>query len=256
MSYFVNWRIKIAQVLSLDYLICFALNSFLIIVIINDWTINVPRKLPTTIYFASKTSLKIIFLPSSLYQYIPHFLSWFSIYKVIEIILLATFSSFLMKLFFLGAIQTFEYYFFRVAGHYLYHNDFVFGNYKLQMSQVYYQISYFINLIDPAVNCPPTQELFEFINTLKQAIENNPEKAVINYESLLNIYQKMLSESYFKLENYADFYEIILDTFTTQTDKVNYQTIEIILKFGVLTFSKVTLETQESWSHPANYHSD
>jgi len=35
------------------------------------------------------------------------------------------------------------------------------------MSQVYYQISYFINLIDPAANCPPSQELFEFINTLK-----------------------------------------------------------------------------------------
>lgn len=82
------------------------------------------------------------------------------------------------------------------------------------MSQVYYQISYLINLIDPAVNCPPSQELFEFINTLKQAIENNPKKAIINYESLLNIYQKMVSEPYFTLENYADFYEILLDTYT------------------------------------------
>lgn len=71
-----------------------------------------------------------------------------------------------MKLCFFRATQTFEYYYFRqpviIYITMIYH-----GNYKLLMSQVYYQISYFINLIDPKVSCPPTQELFEFINTLK-----------------------------------------------------------------------------------------
>jgi hypothetical protein len=66
----------------------------------------------------------------------------------------------------------------------------------------------------------------------------------------------MLSEPYFTLENYADFYEIILDTFTTSTDTLNYQQIENILRLGVLTFCKITLEIKESWSHPISYHSE
>lgn len=63
----------------------------------------------------------------------------------------------------------------------------------------------------------------------------------------------MLNEPHhFNLENYADFYEVIIESFCSlpQFSKSNNALVSQILRGAILVLGNISIEVTTEWSHP------
>lgn len=106
--------------------------------------------------------------------------------------------------------------------------------------QVYHLMSCFLQAVDPTQKVA-SRDFPDYISSLSSAIDKHPNRARTRFQELVNILSTMLLDSSFNLDNYAKFYEVLVEAFCrcSLTVKHNSESIGQMLRAAVAILSKV-----------------